>query len=145
MNTDIYEATKKGTVIVLMGHDRTHAIGSTAYQFERRFFPNGMGETLARFAKGYPVAWMDDEWKSLSGSVSPVITLWRREVTLLEVRDYFIVVGDSGLVVVCEKKQEDAQHFADTLVAKCDVIKVHRLYQRGDRYSYASSPKRPVA
>ena len=74
---NIYDATRDGPVVCAMGENRSYCIGDTAYRFERR----QPGMTLARFASGQPVMWIDDKWQPTQSR--EVIRNWLDKVTVL--------------------------------------------------------------
>lgn len=79
----IYDATAECDAICLMGANRQHTIGDIAYKFKRKFFPNGMAETLPTFARGAPVMYVDGQWRDTQLAV-PVIRNWTDVVTVVE-------------------------------------------------------------
>ena len=93
MNSTIYEATRKGEVIALMGHNRSHCIGDVCYKFARpkptldgNGNVNPYSATLPRFACGIAVMFRDDSFKSTQLSRDLIID-WNRKITVLETRE----------------------------------------------------------
>lgn len=79
-NTTIGEAVRAGPAVVLIGHDRVHHIGVTAY----RFNPHEPGTTKPRFCRGWPVMWFDDKWRSIQSEGPTIIKNWSDEVTIID-------------------------------------------------------------
>lgn len=80
----IYDATKSGPVIALIGVNRQEVLGDHAYRFSRPApFPNGMANTLPMFARGTPVAWIEGQWQP-SQLAKPVIKKWSDTITVLQ-------------------------------------------------------------
>lgn len=79
----IYDATKSGSVIALIGANRQEVLGDHAYRFSRPSpFPNGMEKTLPMFARGTPVAWRDGDWQPTQ-LAKPIIKNWSDSITVL--------------------------------------------------------------
>ena len=73
----IDEATKAGPAIVMIGENRTHSIGSTAYRVSPNTKP-----TRPPYCRCYPVMWMDGQWQGLQSQ--PLNKPWDAAVTVIE-------------------------------------------------------------
>lgn len=83
MNSTIYEATKTGPVVVMMGHNRTHTPGDVCYRFRRPLpFPSGMAQTLPSFARGLPVTWQNGCFRDSTDN--SIVREWSTAVTVIE-------------------------------------------------------------
>ena len=69
----------QGTVIALIGENRTYAIGDTAYRFSR----NERHLTLPNAAKGIPVTLIDGKWV-VSELARAVIKNWTDVITVID-------------------------------------------------------------
>ena len=74
----VYDATKDGPVVVMMGENAVHHIGKTCFLFRRQ----KAGMTLDRCAAGWRVMFIDGRFRHIQGM--RLLVDWNRTCTVVE-------------------------------------------------------------
>tara|TARA_R100001244_G_scaffold30771_1_gene29760 strand:- start:10 stop:372 length:363 start_codon:yes stop_codon:yes gene_type:complete len=74
----VYDATKDGPVVVMMGENAVHHIGKTCFLFRRQ----KAGMTLDRSAEGWRVMFIDGRFRHIQGM--RLLVDWNRTCTVVE-------------------------------------------------------------